>query len=958
MTGGSNTVSTRSATNGRWQRLPVVVRSTIGSLVAAGLGQGALVVSGVLAARALGPENRGHLALLTLFPMVVSQLGLFGVSNAITYYIARDTRSTNAVMKAAVAPALVQMVLCSAFNAILIWYLVRDESRSVQVAGLVALAIPPTFLIRSYGMAMLQGLGAFGAFSTLRVVQPVLYALGLIVLLVVGNDALSVIAGVGLATNVVAMGLTVLAVMRVVSPDLQGTPAPARSEMLRFGAKGFLGTASPLETFRLDQAVVGLFLSPVSLGIYVTSIAFTTLPRLVAQSMSVVAFPHIAKQEDARRSRSTMWRFTWVTVVSTLAVVVPLIAAAPVIVPLMFGDQFRDAVRPLQILLIGSVVFGARRILGECMRGLGYPTANTVAEIVSWVFLLPALALLAPRWGLEGVAFAVVGASVTSLATLGFYTLSDRTSGMAELRQPRPSWLNSLRKSSVYRFKGYAKYVLLTSMFLASAVAAGWLVTMFSVSVVLSVGGGLIGIAVVLSGRRQVNRWLRNLPSAAPRLVSQVSIELRPGMMLPRILYYLGAASVILLVVRPTRVMTISDWFFLGSLVCVIAVLLLSGNVSFTGLPNGVVIGIAIFAVGAGVSSLNTTSVIASITVLVRFAYLTLAWFWLGTLVLKTPKHVRTAIVCWTASAAAVGAASVIQLQLGDVIPGTSPVGGRMTGLTQHINDLGGSTAVALVPAIMITSILPSRLGRLGSALVILPLIVAGMVLSGSVGGLGAGAIGILIWVLMGRVSSKAILSGIAVGLVVFLILSLQRQAGAPNPLERFQGSTDIESQYCSLCSRLDNNQAAWEAIEQSPIIGSGLTSVTPTGVEVHNMILGAWFEAGILGALGIIIILSTVIHVGLDAIRRARSEEEWTICLALLTSFLSFVILSMGQPILFQRYGWISAGLLLALWHQQRVGVQSRSRQWMVEGGLPAVPNAIPAHRIPGYVSPLQTGR
>src|SRR5688572_7701167 len=83
----------------RWQPLPSVAKSTIGSLGAGGAGQAALVVSGILAARALGPENRGHLALLTLVPWVVCQLGLLGVPNAVTYYVARDHRAAPAIMR-------------------------------------------------------------------------------------------------------------------------------------------------------------------------------------------------------------------------------------------------------------------------------------------------------------------------------------------------------------------------------------------------------------------------------------------------------------------------------------------------------------------------------------------------------------------------------------------------------------------------------------------------------------------------------------------------------------------------------------------------------------------------------------------------------------------------------------------------------------------------------------------
>ena len=48
-----------------------------------------------------------------------------------------------------------------------------------------------------------------------------------------------------------------------------------------------------METFRLDQAVVGLFLTPAALGLYVVGLAFANLPRFIAQSVGYIAYPRI-----------------------------------------------------------------------------------------------------------------------------------------------------------------------------------------------------------------------------------------------------------------------------------------------------------------------------------------------------------------------------------------------------------------------------------------------------------------------------------------------------------------------------------------------------------------------------------------------------------------------------------------------------------------------------------------
>ena len=48
--------------------------------------------------------------------------------------------------------------------------------------------------------------------------------------------------------------------------------------MTRFGLKSLFGSISPIDTLRLDQAVVGLLLTPVALGFYVVAQASRTFP--------------------------------------------------------------------------------------------------------------------------------------------------------------------------------------------------------------------------------------------------------------------------------------------------------------------------------------------------------------------------------------------------------------------------------------------------------------------------------------------------------------------------------------------------------------------------------------------------------------------------------------------------------------------------------------------------------
>ena len=83
--------------------------------------------------------------------------------------------------------------------------------------------------------------------------------------------------------------------------EISSLRAPDRRSLVGFGLRGFLGTAPPMEAFRLDQIIVGFALSPVALGYYVAALAFTSLTRFLGDSIGYVAFPTVAGAPPGQR---------------------------------------------------------------------------------------------------------------------------------------------------------------------------------------------------------------------------------------------------------------------------------------------------------------------------------------------------------------------------------------------------------------------------------------------------------------------------------------------------------------------------------------------------------------------------------------------------------------------------------------------------------------------------------
>jgi O-antigen/teichoic acid export membrane protein len=415
-------------------------RTLAGSLIAGGMGQLALVIGGVLVARSLGVQDRGYFALIILVPHILAEIGNLGLPIALTYYIARDAKSARSVVSSATKPVAIQLLVGLSIQAALLFILLHDDPWRVKTAAFISMGILPGMMSLQYGLAILQGQQRFPAFNVLRTMPTAVYSMGILLIFVLTSPNLAEVTAVHAGALLVVGGTSIVWAIRGLPARSDHEQNPSRRRMLSFGIRGLLGYISPIESFRLDQAVIGLFLSPAALGLYVVGVSVTNLPRFLAQSVGMVAYPRIASATDSRETHRLTWRYFWLTVVISLLVVVPLEITAGVLIPFFFGHQFDGAVSVTRILLIGTLILGARRVLADGVRGMGHPGAGSIAEISSWAVLLPAMALLLPSFGIRGVALALTASWCISFAAL--------LAVMAATRRPRPVTSPDVTESS------------------------------------------------------------------------------------------------------------------------------------------------------------------------------------------------------------------------------------------------------------------------------------------------------------------------------------------------------------------------------------------------------------------------------------------------------------------------------------------------------------------------------
>jgi O-antigen ligase len=339
------------------------------------------------------------------------------------------------------------------------------------------------------------------------------------------------------------------------------------------------------------------------------------------------------------------------------------------------------------------------------------------------------------------------------------------------------------------------------------------------------------------------------------------------------------------------------------------------------------IFGFAVFCLGA-VLSLPTSSHAADAAgALARFAYTTIVWFGLGAIVLRNRRHVEIAVAAWILAVAMSGLAAIAQVLFGQGVlaPLTIPVPtffSRQVGLSQHPNDLGGASAIVVASAILFAASTIWTGARRYVFTGLLGLVVAGIALSGSVTAFGAAAVSATIWLVSGRVAVKRwIVVGGALALMS-VALVLINQLGASSvlsPIDRVSLSLGLTTTPLATgLDRLNLDAIAWNLVVRNPLVGVGLDLVSIAdvmgGVDVHNMFLFTWLGAGFFGFLGLVLMVVALGGSYVGQYRHSVSSAERSLIVSLGTSFLAFLIVASSEPVLFIRFGWVPAALLLPL--------------------------------------------
>lgn len=369
-------------------------------------------------AHLLGPREFGIVGMATIFTNFIERVGFLGIGQAL---VQRE--------KVTAAHIRCGFILCLALGWILftLFYLTApfiavffDEPALVPVLRIIAFS----FVFASAAEVSLCLLQRELRFKQLLVVTNLAYLIGNgvvgITLAAFGYSYWALVFAI-LVGRMVRLLLVLRARPQRLSLDFSTREA---SDLLKIGIGFSLGRMTNYAALVGDNFVVGKLLGAQALGLYTRAYQLMTAPATYfGQVLEKVLFAALSQRqsEPEKIAKYYVYGIEMCSLISISGAVL-LSVAAPEVVKVLFGPQWLGAVPAIQILAFGVYFRTCYKNSDTVIRAMG-----AVYKLASQQTLYAALviggAAIGSRWGIEGVAAAVLFAVCANFSMLSIFCI-------------------------------------------------------------------------------------------------------------------------------------------------------------------------------------------------------------------------------------------------------------------------------------------------------------------------------------------------------------------------------------------------------------------------------------------------------------------------------------------------------------------------------------------------------
>jgi O-antigen/teichoic acid export membrane protein len=365
----------------------------------------ALVLSGMVTTRYLGPADRGLLAAAYLYPQLATTLGSLSFGVAIIHHYGRRECSSEEFAGTCVAAsgglgvASLGLLLGGA------WLGGEPFHRGIPwvILFLVLLPLPGLFAL-GYFSTLLQAAMDFHWYNLVTHGPKLISLLAVLVLLASGRLAVWELVIVGTVLSAITCLVPVWRMRR-------HAPGPWRLQGTLFwrlaadGLRIHLGVIAIFLAGRANLFLANFFLAKADVGFLYVAITLAELVWFISVAAETVLYPQAA-QMSATDAATLTARVCRQILILSLVAGLGLAVLAPAAVMLYGGRPFLPAVTPLRLLLPGMVALTISKILSALWVRKGWFLTLTLVAGGTGLLSVALNVLLIPLFGTTGAALA------------------------------------------------------------------------------------------------------------------------------------------------------------------------------------------------------------------------------------------------------------------------------------------------------------------------------------------------------------------------------------------------------------------------------------------------------------------------------------------------------------------------------------------------------------------------
>ncbi|MHB1218025.1 MAG: oligosaccharide flippase family protein [Alphaproteobacteria bacterium] len=427
------------------------MKDLLSSSIAFGINVLLNLATGVTAARLLGPDGRGELAAIVLWPQLISAIGVALVTDAVIHASAGKSPPYQRIFASAMACGLLLTVPLVIVGLAVESFVYGHYRPEVAVLGRLYLAFVPLTMLATFSAAIFQGSQNFVVWNALGVSVNVGYLSFILLFLAVGGTSVGAFAAASLLANAATLALAIFLLIRRGWAGLKPDPALMK-KFLIYGAPIAAANLLLVLGERLDQAVVSQFRGERELGLYVVALG-TAGPILgLGAMLGALVLPKVASRESPESRAIVLGRYLRLSIAIAGLATIALIVLAPLLVRILFGAAFLPAASLMQIVILAAVPYVVRRLLGQAFKA--HDKTRLVARIELAAVAVGAVSLFAlvPWLGVAGAAWAFV--AVNLFGTVYSLILARKILGLSAYDLLRPTmedWRFVLRELALLR---------------------------------------------------------------------------------------------------------------------------------------------------------------------------------------------------------------------------------------------------------------------------------------------------------------------------------------------------------------------------------------------------------------------------------------------------------------------------------------------------------------------------